>query len=205
MKKFVSISAALALCAISAAAQGTVPSGTAVQITLNQTVSSKDAQVNQPVDGVVAEDVVVNGKTVVPRGAKANLIVATAEASGRLSGQAKLWLKLESLEVNGRTYSVDSALAGGDGASHTKRNTVAIGGGAAAGAVVGALAGGGKGAAIGTAIGAGAGTGAAAATGKKDIEFPAESQLTFKLNAPVTVQAASRGAGKGLKKGHRSS
>jgi len=204
MKKLALTLATLALVAASAAAQGTVPAGTDVHVTLNQPISSKDAKVDQKLDGVVAENVVVNGKTVVPKGAKANLVVTSAEASGRLSGAAKLWMKIESLEVNGRTYAVNCEAAGKDAGSHAKRNTVAIGGGAAAGALVGALAGGGKGAAIGTAVGAGAGTGVAAPTGKQDIDFPAETQLTFKLNAPVTVQSAPRGNGRGLKKGHRS-
>lgn len=204
MRKFALAVAMIALAAASAAAQGTVPAGTDIQVTLNQAVSSKDAQAGQQLDGTVAENVVVNGKTLIPKGAKANLVVTVAEASGRLSGQAKLWMKIESLVVNGRTYAVESDPTGKDGASHTKRNTVAIGGGAAAGAVVGALAGGGKGAAIGGAVGAGAGTAAAAATGKKDVDFPAEAQLTFKLASPVTIQSASRGTSKGLKKGHRS-
>ena len=184
MRKLGLVVATIALAAVSASAQGTVPAGTDIQVTLNQAVSSKDAQAGQQLDGTVAENVVVNGKTVIPKGAKANLVVTVAEASGRLSGQAKLWMKIESLVVNGRTYTVESDPTGKDGASHTKRNTVAIGGGAA--------------------VGAGAGTAAAAATGKKDVDFPAEAQLTFKLASPVTIQSASRGTSKGLKKGHRS-
>ncbi len=53
--------------------------------------------------------------------------------------------------------------------------------------MIGALAGGGKGAAIGAAAGAGAGTAGAAATGKKDIEFPAETKLAFTTRAALTI------------------
>jgi hypothetical protein len=53
--------------------------------------------------------------------------------------------------------------------------------------VIGALAGGGKGAAIGAAAGAGAGTAGAAATGKKDIEFPSETKLAFTTRAALTI------------------
>jgi hypothetical protein len=53
--------------------------------------------------------------------------------------------------------------------------------------LIGGIAGGGKGAAIGAAVGAGAGTGAAAATGKKDIEIPAETLFRFSLKSAVTI------------------
>jgi len=54
------------------------------------------------------------------------------------------------------------------------------------GAIIGALAGGGKAAAIGAAV-SGSGTAGAAATGKKDIEFPAETKLAFTTRAAVAI------------------
>ena len=189
--------------AASAAAQGTAPAGTEIIITLDQAISSKDATVGQVVDGSVSENLVVNGKTVLPKAAKVKLSVTTVEASGRLKGQAKLWLKIDSVEMNAKSYPVDSEVSGQDGPAHTKRNVVAIGGGTAAGAVIGAIAGGGKGAAIGAAVGAAAGTGAAAATGKKDVEYPAETQLRFALKSALVIP--SSGAAKGLRKGQKRS
>jgi len=53
--------------------------------------------------------------------------------------------------------------------------------------LIGGLAGGGKGAVIGAAAGAGAGTAGAAATGKKEVEFPAETRLSFTTRAAVTI------------------
>jgi outer membrane lipoprotein SlyB len=55
-------------------------------------------------------------------------------------------------------------------------------------ASIGGLAGGGKGALIGAALGAGAGTAGAAYTGEKEIVLPAESMLSFKLTAPLTIK-----------------
>jgi hypothetical protein len=49
------------------------------------------------------------------------------------------------------------------------------------------LTGGAKGAGIGAAVGAGAGTAAAAATGKKDLEIPAETRLQFSLKESVKI------------------
>ena len=169
-------------------AQGTVPVGTEVIVSLDQSVSSKNAQVGDKLAGSVARNVVVNGRTVVPKGSKATVSVAAVQASGRLQTPAKLSLRVTSVVVNGRTYAVSSNLWSQTGPNHNKRNVVAIGGGTAAGALIGAIAGGGKGAAIGAVVGAGAGTVGAAATGKKDIEFPAESQLRFTTRTAVTIR-----------------
>jgi hypothetical protein len=170
------------------AAQTTVPAGTAISVTLNQSVSSKDAKAGQSVSGVVAADVLVNGKTVIPKNSNVSLTVATAVASGRLSTPAKLYLRIDSIQVKGQSYTLSTSLAGQTAGSHNKRNAVAIGGGTAAGAVIGALAGGGKGAAIGAAAGAGAGTAGAAMTGKKDITYAAESRLRFTLKSAVAIK-----------------
>ncbi len=168
-------------------AQGTIPEGTAITVTLDQSVSSKDAKVGHHVPASVAHDVVVGGKTLVPKGARATLTVASVQSSGRLSKPGKLYLRLHSVEVNGKTYPVSTSLAGRTMGSKAKRDTAAIGGGAAAGAVIGALAGGGKGAAIGAGVGAGAGTAGAAATGKKDVNFPAETKLRFTTRTDTKI------------------
>jgi len=174
--------------AVSLHAAGTVPAGTAIVMTLDQSVSSKDARAGQTVACSVAQDVAVGGKTVIPRGSKGSCSVASVQASGRLKTPAKLWLKIDSITVNGKSNTVSSRWSGQTGPSHNKRNVIAIGGGSALGAVIGGIAGGGKGAAIGAAAGAGAGTAGAALTGKKDITFPAETKLRFTLKTDLAVQ-----------------
>jgi hypothetical protein len=169
-------------------AAGTVPAGSSVVVTLDQSVSSKDGTVGQKVDGSIAENVVAGGKTVIPKGSKVSLSVASVQASGRLSTPAKLWLKIDSITVNGRRYTASSRWSGQTGPSHNKRNVVAIGGGTALGAIIGGIAGGGKGAAIGAAAGAGAGTAGAAMTGKKDVTFPAETKLRFTTKTDLVVK-----------------
>src|SRR6202158_1331513 len=180
--------AILALVPMVLAAQGSVPAVTAITVNLDQTVSSKTARAGQSVAGSVAHDVVVDGKTVIPKGSRATLMVTTAQASGRLSTPAKLWLRLASIDVHGQNYRVARNSVGGRLGGKAKRDTLAIGGGAAAGAIIGAIAGGGKGAAIGAGAGAGAGTVGAAATGKKDIEYPAETKLRFTTRSAITIQ-----------------
>ncbi len=191
MKKIVPCVLALLLCALAPVAlhaQGTIPAGTAINVTLDQSISSKGAKAGESVAGTVSQNVVVGGKTVIPKGARATLSVAAVQASGRLSTPAKLWLKLRKVEVHGKTYSLVTSAAGQTMGSKAKRDTVFIGGGAGAGALIGGLAGGGKGAAIGALAGAAAGTAGAAATGKKEVEFPAETRLKFTTQAAVTIK-----------------
>ena len=186
--RLVSILLALALILPALAqASSTVPQGTKISVVIDQTVSSKTAQIGQTVIGTVSQDVTSNGRVVIPKGSAAKLTVSSVQASGRLSTPAKLYLRLRTVTVGGKTYTFATSSAGRTEGGKGKRDAGFIGGGAAGGAVIGALAGGGKGAAIGAAAGAGAGTAGAAVTGKKDVEFPAETRLAFTTRTAVTI------------------
>jgi hypothetical protein len=168
-------------------AEGTVPVGAKITVVTDQSVSSKTAKAGETVTGSVAHDVISEGKVVIPKGSPVKLTVSSVQASGRLSTPAKLYLRLRTVTVGGKTYTIATSSAGRTLGGKGKRDAGFIGGGAAGGAVIGALAGGGKGAAIGAAAGAGAGTAGAAATGKKDIEFPAETKLAFTTRAALAI------------------
>lgn len=169
-------------------AGGKVPVGTHISVVTDQAVSSKDAKIGQPISASIAKDVIVGGKVIIPKGSEVKLSVSSVQASGRLSTPAKLYLRLRTVTVGGKTYTMATNSTGRTEKGKGKRDAGFIGGGAAGGAAIGALAGGGKGAAIGAAAGAGAGTAGAAATGKKDIEFPAETRLVFTTRADVVIK-----------------
>ena len=186
--RLVSIFLALAMILPALAkAEGTIPAGAKITVVTDQSVSSKTAKIGETVTGSVAHDVIVDGKVVIPKGSPAKLTVSSVQASGRLSTPAKLYLRLRTVTAGGKTYTIATSSAGRTLGGKGKRDAGFIGGGAAGGAIIGALAGGGKGAAIGAAAGAGAGTAGAAATGKKDIEFPAETKLAFTTRAAITI------------------
>ena len=164
-----------------------VPVGTPIDVTINQSISSKTATVGQTLSGVISRDVTAQGRVVIPKGSSARLVVSSVQASGHLSTPAKLWLRLTRVTVRGKSYAVSTSLAGKTMGGKGGRDTAFIGGGAGAGALIGGLAGGGKGAAIGALAGAGAGTAGAAATGKKEVEFPAETRFAFTTRAAVAL------------------
>ena len=113
--------------------------------------------------------------------------MTTAGASGRLKGRAVLAVTLDSFDLKGKSYKIETSSESRVSTSHKKRNGLLIGGGAGLGAALGAVAGGGTGALVGAGAGAAAGTAGAAATGKKNIAFPPETLLTFRLRAPVQI------------------
>lgn len=167
----------------------TVPESTALRVTLDQSISSDQNRPGDRFEATVSEPVVIDGKTVIPEGARATGLVVDAHHSGRLMGRAALTLALQSVDVDGKSYDIRTTTPGRVGRGHKKRNWALIGGGAAGGALIGAAAGGGEGALIGAPIGAGAGVATAFFTGKRDIRLAAETHLRFTLAEPVTIDA----------------
>jgi len=165
----------------------TIPEGSPFEVTLDQTLTSNRNHAGDSFAASLSLPIVQDGKTIIPAGAHVAGRVVDAKDSGRLHIPARLSVALSSVEVDGKSYDIDTNTIGRTGQNHNKRNLGFIGGGAAGGALIGGLAGGGKGALIGSAIGAGAGTAGAAATGKKDISLAAESRLRFYLLRSVTV------------------
>lgn len=164
-----------------------LPAGTPVVVRLQQTVSSTTAGTGDHFSAVLDQPLMVGEKMVAPKGAEVVGQVVAVRKSGRLHNAGYLRLALVSVNIQGRETPVSSSSVYASGGRYTKRNLAFIGGGAGGGALIGALAGGGKGALIGSLIGAGAGTGAAYATGKKDVSFPVERRLTFRLTQSVNA------------------
>jgi len=168
-----------------------VPASTSIHVRVSTEINTGSTAPGSTFDGTLAEPLVVNGVTVAPRGSLVGGRVTNVVSSGRLKRPAEISLMLTSITPNGgQQTSVSTRTWSVSGKSHKRRDITMIGGGAGVGAAIGAIAGGGKGAAIGSAVGAAGGTAGAFATGKKEIDLPAETEMTFTLTAPAkfTVQ-----------------
>jgi len=166
----------------------TLAADTELDVRLISALSSKTSKDGETFSASLDKAIEVNGKTIIPKGADVTGTVTKAVPSGRLKQRAELWVTLTSVKVGGKSYDIATSTTGHKEGSKATRDIIFIGGGAGGGAAIGGLAGGGKGAAIGAAIGAGAGTAAAMLTGQKDINFPAETQLRFRLTNPLEIR-----------------
>jgi hypothetical protein len=166
----------------------TIPAGTVITVRLANAVGSNISNSGDKFHASVATPVEVDGKVVVPSGAEASGEVLQAVPQGRFQGAAVLKLSLDSVTINDDAYDVQTSSISRYLKGKGERTAAMIGGGAGGGALLGGIAGGGKGALIGATLGAGAGTAGAAYTGNKEITLPAESTLSFKLSAPLTVK-----------------
>ncbi len=166
----------------------TIPSGTPLKITLNDTLQTNVNQEGDLFTGVLAEPVEMEGKVLIPAGSTCSGVITKLVKGGTLKTSPEIaFVVTEITTPKGKTYEVEVDSIYKKGKSHTGREVGMIGGGAAAGAVIGGLLGKKKGAAIGAVAGAAAGTGAAAATGRENLVYPSGLTLTFNLNKPMTV------------------
>jgi hypothetical protein len=167
-----------------------LPAGTQIRVRLDEDLGSKISNPGDSFSATVADDVVVDGQTVIAHGARADGTVIDAKPLGRFKGGALLQLRLERVHTLWGSYPVATSSIDRAEKGKGKRTGLFAGGGGAFGAIIGGLAGGGKGALIGGLAGAGAGTAGSALTGNKEIFLPAETLLTFHLehSVQVTVQ-----------------
>jgi hypothetical protein len=184
-----------------APAQITILEDTPISVITNEAIVSKHAKNGKPVLFTVSEDVIVDNKLAIPRGATVHGEVIRSKKSGVLTGSPELTFELDSLDLGGRSYPLYTHPFQVKGLSKTKpteRNAVR---GAYVGTIAGAFAGSKNGDTTGTghavnmaagaALGAGVGTAVSAVSPGPELRIPAEAQIDFSLAAPITVTAVS--------------
>jgi len=164
-----------------------IPAGTTLNVVLSTSLSSGTNNAGDTFSGNLGEAVMVGGETVLPKGTSVEGKVVDAEGSGRVKGLAHMSVTLTGATVDGKNIALNTSTYAAEAESTKGRDAAVIGGGAGIGAAIGAIAGGAKGAAVGAAVGGGAGTGTVLATKGKEVEFPAESSLSFTLDKAVTL------------------
>jgi hypothetical protein len=166
-----------------AAAAIVVPAGTEISVRLIDAIQGTATGAGQRYKASVDDPVVVNNEVVIPRGANCTVQVVALE-----NGQ-DIELRLYDVSVRGKSYATasESAVVKAEGKSKGRkaaRRGIGLG---ALGAGIGALAGGGEAAAIGAVVGGGVGAVSAAGGKGKQISVPSETQLGFKLKAPLPL------------------
>jgi hypothetical protein len=164
----------------------TVPAGTALALTMDAEVTTKDKVVGDTFTATLANDVIVDGKVIFPAGSKVSGHVAEAERPGKTSGRGKMVLSYDSISANGKSYAIDTMGAAIEGKSGTAGDATKVVGGAAAGAILGKILGGKVG--TGAAIGAAAGGAAAMASRGPDPDIKAGATVNLSLDRDVVVK-----------------
>ena len=171
-----------------------IAAGTTISVRTTNAITTKDPQAKQDFQASLSRPLLVGGEIVVPKGAPAAGSIPAAESAGRIKGEGTLKLVLTTLTVNGKAYQVSAEPVVMKAKGRGKRSAAMIGGGGGAGALIGGLAGGGKGAAIGAMAGAAAGTAGATMTGKRDVDLPAETIVSFRLSKALVLPPPQGGS-----------
>jgi len=164
-----------------------LPAGKNLVVRMIDGVDSEVASVGQTFAASMDQPVILNGETIIPRGADVVVKLVDAQQSGKLTGRAELTLALMSVKVNGKAVDINTQSISRESDSRGQQTARVAGGTAAVGAIIGAIAGGGKGAAIGAGAGGAAGAGAEAVTHGQRVKVPSETRLTFVLDTPVSI------------------
>jgi hypothetical protein len=166
----------------------TISAGTPIRIRTGTALSTKSAKTGDSFTATLAEPLMIDDKLVAPRGAEVEGRVVNSDPGGRVKGVAILSVRLTQLRVGDRDVKINTGVIARRARTTKRKDATEVGIGAGIGAAIGAIAGGGQGAAIGAASGGAAGTGVVLATHGDPAVIGAETVLTFKLTAPVTVE-----------------
>jgi hypothetical protein len=185
----------------SAALAQTLPTGTALKMKLETTLTTYSTHAGDSFQARVTEAVVVDGKTVIPVGTTVQGRVTKTNEPRRISGKPTIALFPEALVMpNGDRLMLNATLVdtnerhGTDvnregqfkGAGHDGKDVTEIGMGTGGGMLIGGLAGGGEGVLIGGAIGAGV-TVTHWLSKHRSATLPAGSLLVMELNRPMEM------------------
>jgi hypothetical protein len=166
----------------------TIREGTAITISTAKTLTTKLDRNGDRFTASLASPIIDGDWVIAKRGALVEGEIVNSDPGGRVEGRAVLKVKLRSLQLaDGRKVSLTTNSYTKEAKSTKKKDAAKVGIGAGLGAIIGGIAGGGKGAAIGAAAGGGAGGGVVLATRGDPAEILSESQLTFRLQEPITV------------------
>jgi len=174
-----------------------VPSGTAIAVRVDQTLSTDANNVGDSFTATVADPVIAgDGRVLIPAGATVRGRVTAVSASGHVGETAVIKLAFEAVSFGGRSYPLEATVIEANPERRNRRSTgeqaARVAAGAAAGAILGQILGRNTESTVkGAVIGAAAGTAIALGTSDVDAVIPSGSRMVIRLDAPVQVDPAT--------------
>ncbi len=208
MKKIL-VTLSVMLLALSAGAQTNMalPAGTSFKVKLESTLSTFSSKEGDSFSGRVVENVMLDGKTVIPVGATVQGRVLKVNEPRRIAGKPTIGVFPEAVVLpTGERYSLNAAMVDTSLRNGTDVNTegqfkgqgidgkdmAEIGMGTGAGMLIGGLAHQGRGLLVGGGIGATL-TVAHWLGKKRSAVLPSGTELTMELSRPLTMAAEASG------------
>jgi hypothetical protein len=172
------------------ARSATLPAGTTLRLRVDRAFGSDISRVEDPVAATLLRDVVVDGRTVLPRGSVASGYIADASRPGRVKGRGRVAVRFTRITPAGDDdrYTMSTRSWVAVAPATKKKDALTIGLPAAGGAAIGALVNGKKGAGIGALAGGGAGTAVVLTTRGKDVRVNRGATLAVRLAEPLAIR-----------------
>lgn len=172
-----------------------LPSGTALDVRLDQEIGTKSSKVGETFTATVENPVVAaNGATAVPAGSKVYGKITGLDNSDRVGEPAAIRVDFERIVVNGRSNDLHAKVTATNletrGADTRDETLKKAGVGAAAGAVLGAVLSGGDldKILLGGVLGAAAGTVISLGAGDVEGVLPAGTRMTLQTTRTVALR-----------------
>ncbi len=165
----------------------TVTADSVLGVTLESTVSSETAKVEDRVNAKVSRDLLVGGKVAVPVGTRLEGVVTEVTRGGKFKERPRVGVTFQTMILaDGTKIALTTDTVFRDGEAPANVNAK-VGGSGVVGAILGAMIGGKKGAVLGGAAGAAGGAAVVAAGDRAEVVLISGSSLTVRLKAPITV------------------
>lgn len=172
----------------------TVPMGTNMSLTLNETLSTETNRVGDSFTATLQSAVRDgSGNVLIPAGATVRGRLTGVNKSGHVGETGVLKLAFEAVSFGGRSYAMDGTVVRANPQRSNRTSASSQVGKAAAGAAAGAILGrvigkDTRSTVKGAIIGAAAGTAIAMGTADVDVVLPAGSSMDIRLDSPIEIR-----------------
>jgi hypothetical protein len=162
-----------------------IPSGTEIDVRLQNSLNSGTAQVEDRFEGTTLVDLTAGGVVAIPSGSVMRGVVTAVEPGTRTNRTARMTVSFDQVTIQGRSYPMRGTVTQAIEGEGIRGELGRTGVGAIGGAILGGILGGAKGAILGTIIGGG---GTIAATEGREVDLPQGSVLRVRIDSPLEIQ-----------------